>query len=634
MKSLKVIALIILISLYGSISVWAQMKMHSYKLFGGTSREESPSMVKTIDGGFVMAFLSYSSDIDCVGNHGMEDIVVVKVDANGEKMWSRSYGGSMVDLFHNLVTDSNGNIYVVGESSSSDGDVPPDNKGGYDRWILKLDSSGNIIWSKLYGGTGWDHGKWIGLKSNGNIVTGGKSDSNDLDVGVNYGMEDSWTLEVNSEGEIVHSVVTGTSDSDLESSGIVTSDGGFIATMRASKADGTFNGTALGYEDLHFVKGDQNLNVEWYAIHGGSQYENYAGDIIELSDGFLFVAESSSTDYDLADGGCSDAANLGGDIWVCKINLQGELVWSRCIAMDQPAGVGGGYQMVNMGRSLFTTDDGGYLVFTQSFSDGCYPWSINGYAILATKLDSLGYIVSQNQIGRFDNYITASFVPMGQGRWMAAVESFGISKNCDAFDDGYNEKDIWLVDFREFSYYKTSKPEGDTMVCVNQTPSTYFTTHPTWKADSLTWTITPSDAGVVVGKDSTVSVLWNTSFNGDAKIVAQINSECGISPPSDTLRVMVKSICTSIDNFVDDGIKAYFQPNPTGNVANLKYSLPDGLIRAKVSLVDLEGKVVYKGMVDGSVGTLQVDVSNLRGGVYQCIVEGEKARGRCRLVVL
>ena len=185
--------------------------------------------------------------------------------------------------------------------------MPPDNKGGYDRWILKLDSSGNIIWSKLYGGTGWDHGKWIGLKSNGNIVTGGKSDSNDLDVGVNYGMEDSWTLEVNSEGEIVHSVVTGTSDSDLESSGIVTSDGGFIATMRASKADGTFNGTALGYEDLHFVKGDQDLNVEWYAIHGGSQYENYAGDIIELPDGFLFVAESSSTDYDLADGGCSDA---------------------------------------------------------------------------------------------------------------------------------------------------------------------------------------------------------------------------------------------------------------------------------------------------------------------------------------
>lgn len=289
--------------------------------------------------------------------------------------------------------------------------------------------------------------------------------------------------------------------------------------------------------------------------------------------------------------------------------------------------------MVNMGRSLFTTDDGGYLVFSQSFSDGCYPWSINGHAILATKLDSLGNIVSQNQIGRFDNYITASFVPMGQGRWMAAVESFGISKNCDAFDDGYNEKDIWLVDFRECSYYKTSKPEGDTMVCVNQTPSTYFTTHPTWKADSLTWTIIPSDAGVVVGKDSTVSVLWNTSFNGDAKIVAQINSECGISPPSDTLRVMVKSICTSIDNLADDGIKAYFQPNPAHEFVSLIYVLPVSINTAMVTLFDLTGKEVYRKQIDGSKGALSIDLSNFKKGIYQCVVSGGKGKGSCRLLV-
>ncbi len=69
-------------------------------------------------------------------------------------------------------------------------------------------------------------------------------------------------------------------------------------------------------------------------------------------------------------------------------------------------------------------------------------------------------------------------------------------------------------------------------------------------------------------------------------------------------------------------------------VASLKYSLPEGLNQAKVILIDLEGKVVYTGLVGGSVGTLQVDVSNLNGGVYQCIVEGENARGKCRLVVL
>ena len=72
----------------------------------------------------------------------------------------------------------------------------------------------------------------------------------------------------------------------------------------------------------------------------------------------------------------------------------------------------------------------------------------------------------------------------------------------------------------------------------------------------------------------------------------------------------------------------------TDKVASLKYSLPEGLNQARVMLVDLEGKVVYTGLVSGSVGTLQVDVSNLKGGVYQCIVEGENARGRCKLVVI
>ncbi len=635
MKNLRVLALVLLVVICNCTSLRAQIAMHNYKVFGGSKADQYPSLVKTNDGGFIIAFETESNDFDCIGNHGETDIAVIKVDANGNKVWSKCYGGGLNEGFGEAVIDNDGFIYLVGTARSLDGDLPNEGKGSADRWILKLDYSGNIIWSKVYGGSDADLGIWIGLKSNGNIITGGRSYSNDLEVGFNYGYDDSWIAEVDNAGGFLHSMVSGTTSSDRDWAGIVTKDGGFLGSIRVTQADGMVNGPSLGGYDLLFVKGDSLLGQEWQTLRGGSAFDGNLGDIIELPDGYLFIAATSSTDNDLENGGCQDEPNIEGDVWVCKLNKSGTVVWSRCIGVGSPEGTAGlAYQSALHGKSLFMTNDGGYMVFSHGFNVDCNPGSIAGSSIQVTKLDSLGYIVWQKSIGNFSGYINASFAPKEQGRWVAAVEAEAVSMNCETANQGYSETDIWLIDVRECEYYTTSKPEGDEKVCVLQTPTTQYATHPYWAVESYSWTIIPSNAGEVIGNDSIVTISWAANFTGEVKLVVNLSTECGISKPSDTLNIMVHSNCTFIEDLAEDNVKVYFQPNPADKVANLKYSLPEGLNQARVSLVDLEGKVVYKGLVSGSAGTLQVDVYNLRGGVYQCIVEGENARGRCRLVIL
>jgi len=635
MKSLRILALVILVSIVCGFSLWAQMAIHSFKNFGGSRVDQTPSLLKTVDGGLLMAFETGSIDQDCIGNHGYTDIVVIKMNDKGEKVWSRCYGGSIYEELGGMVTDNLGYIYIVGTTNSLDGDLPSVGRGAYDRWIFKLDPTGKLIWSKVYGGSDWEKGAWIDIKSNGNLVTGGRSYSADLDVGSNYGSEDSWILELNSDGEIVHSHVSGTTGMDLDMGGLVCRDDGFLAAVNVMKSGGSVIGPTLGDFDILLLKGDQQLDIEWESIRGGSSMDTQLGDIIELADGYLFTAVSGSLDHDLEFASCFEPINQNWNIWVCKVDGMGSMVWSRCLSVDPPSSSYiSSFQHAIQGRSLFASEDGGFMVFSQTFNSNCQAGTVDGYAIQVTKLDSLGNILWQRPLGRFYSHFNASFLPFGHGKWMAAVENEGVSLNCDPFNFGYTNGDVWLTEIRECEYYTTSKPEGDEIVCVNSTPSTQYTTHPYWTPNSYQWTLLPQEAGDVVGEDSIITVNWNASFEGKAQLVVNLLTECGTSKSSDTLSVLVHRDCTSMDEITTQSLNVYFQPNPASKTAKLYYKFPEGSSQAKVSLYDLNGIPVYQGFVSGSEGSTQIDISSLRGGVYQCIVAGEKSSGRCRLIVL
>ena len=88
-------------------------------------------------------------------NHGYSDTWVVKIDANRIPIWKKCFGGFDMDAARIRDVDASGNVVLVGYTFSKNGDIPA-SKGGEDLWILRLDGDGNKLYSNVFGGKGGD----------------------------------------------------------------------------------------------------------------------------------------------------------------------------------------------------------------------------------------------------------------------------------------------------------------------------------------------------------------------------------------------------------------------------------------------------------------------------------------------
>ena len=154
--------------------------------------------------GFVVVGASKSNDYDITGNHGNFDYLVVKFDDFGQIVWQKSFGGSDVDKATAVFVEQNGNIWVLGYSKSTDGDITPNaNHGGYDIWLIKLDSNGNLLWQKNYGGSNDDKSTDIFPYYPNKFFISGYSKSSDGDLTQNHGNYDYWLFQIDTNGNII-----------------------------------------------------------------------------------------------------------------------------------------------------------------------------------------------------------------------------------------------------------------------------------------------------------------------------------------------------------------------------------------------------------------------------------------------
>jgi hypothetical protein len=114
-----------------------------------------------------------------VGNTGIDDIFISKLDTSGNFIWAKSMGGTGEDKAFPLTSDGNKSLYISGIfSDTADFDPSPGvynlySAGGYDIYICKLDTAGKMIWAKSMGGSGDDRGSTISVADNGDIYLGG-----------------------------------------------------------------------------------------------------------------------------------------------------------------------------------------------------------------------------------------------------------------------------------------------------------------------------------------------------------------------------------------------------------------------------------------------------------------------------
>jgi uncharacterized repeat protein (TIGR01451 family) len=248
---------------------------------------------------------------------------------------------------------------------------------------------GSVDWEKTLGGTKADKAYSVIPTVDHGFLVVGSSFSNDGNVTGHHGTTDSsdaWVVKLNSAGDMEWQHSYGGSNSDEFIHAIQAGNGDFICVGTTRSTDGdvtglhTSNGVA---SDLWVVRINRYGVIQWSKVYGGSA-EDHGRVIRKMADGnYMIAGDARSNDFDVT-------GNQGGaDIWVLKINEQGNLIWQKTYGNPN-------HQFVT---SITVTSDNNYLISGYQTYNG-YPVVVGSpvysyYVQAALKIDALGSVVWQ-----------------------------------------------------------------------------------------------------------------------------------------------------------------------------------------------------------------------------------------------
>ena len=272
-------------------------KIEWERTYGGTLFDRVISVQQTTDGGYVLAGETHSIDGNIGSNHGSSDGWVVKLAKDGSLEWEKTFGGSQYDWLRKIIQLDDGKYVIGGSMQSSDGNIG-NNYGNTDFWVAMLDSDGNYIWEKNYGGSMNDiFTNMIELQSGDFIVIGG-STSSDGDFINNKGDFDYSILKINNSGNILWSKSYGGSKKEIARTVMETPDNCYIIAGYTASVDYDIS-SYYGNNDCWLIKLDSLGNLLWESSYGGSGSESSASLVLINEERFLMAAHSESVDGDV-----------------------------------------------------------------------------------------------------------------------------------------------------------------------------------------------------------------------------------------------------------------------------------------------------------------------------------------------
>ena len=207
------------------------------RYFGGTNNDRSFDAVQTPEGGFLIAGTTESNDVDISNNHGSYDVWLINVSSNGDLLWERTFGGSGIDNSNAIIASGDGNYLIAGNTFSTDMDVSAP-LGSSDFWLLKIDPSGSLLWEKSFGGTDFELARALCPTYDGRFWVVGHSKSLNNDVSENNGMNDFWIIRVDASGSLEWERSFGGSGLDFAHGVVETASGSAIIVGETESADG------------------------------------------------------------------------------------------------------------------------------------------------------------------------------------------------------------------------------------------------------------------------------------------------------------------------------------------------------------------------------------------------------------
>ncbi len=405
---------------------------------GGSGSDEFRTIVQTNDGGYMVAGYSDSNiSYDKTENsNGSYDYWIVKLSSAGDIEWQNTIGGSDYDLL-NSIDQTSDNGYILGGWSFSDasGDKTENSNGGADYWVVKLDSSGSIVWQNTIGGNDNDLLQIVLQTSDDGYILGGDSlsDISGDKTENSIGEKDYWIVKLNGSGNLEWQNTIGGSDFDLLYDLIETTDGGFLlAGSSQSNISGDKTENSQGASDFWVLKLNSLGDIVWQNTIGGDDLDSLQS-VFQTSDGGYILGGISSSDIS---GDKTENSNGGWDYWVVKLNDLGIIQWQNTIGGDSTDSL----------FSISETDDNGYLLGGLSHSgiSGDKTEALRGQGdYWALKLTTSGTIEWQRTIGgdKWDDLLDS--FPAADGGFILGGDSLSTASGEKTEDShGY---DYWIV---------------------------------------------------------------------------------------------------------------------------------------------------------------------------------------------
>lgn len=379
MKRLMLISAFII---YSSVALFAQAPDILWsKTFGGSSSDEGYSVQQTSDGGYII--------IGFTNSFGSEDrnIWLIKTDANGDTLWTKTFGGNNGALGHSVQQTTDGGYIVTGYTDAF---------GAQDRdvWLIKTDARGDTLWTKTYGGeSGYnDEGRHVQQTTDGGYIITGNTRAFILS-------SDAWLLKTDASGDTLWTRTFGVADYYEGYSVQQTIDGGYILNIRQS----------LGTKDFYLIKTDESGETLWTKAYGGSGSDKSHFAQQTIDNGYIITGKTGSFGAG------------GSDVWLVKTDVNGDTLWTRTFG-----GING-----DEGNSIQQTTDSGFIItgITNQFS-------INSGDLWLIKTDVSGDTLWTIRLGGSERDEGRSVQQTADGGYIITgyTESFGAG-----------DSDVWLI---------------------------------------------------------------------------------------------------------------------------------------------------------------------------------------------
>lgn len=295
-----------------------------------------------------------------------DDILIVKLNSAGQMVWTKTLGGAGRDRAQDIIELSNGSFVVTGYTTSSPASY-------YDAFLYKINSSGDSLWYKLYstGSFLYDDANSVRALSNGGFLMGGQSAN-----GANG--FDQFLIRTDDSGNVLWTKKFGTAATDNIEYIAVGNNCFYLAGGTA--------GAGMGGDDGYVVKTDTVGNVIWAKTYGGSFPDDFHTVQITGDGGLIMAGTTSST------------GPLQPNMWLMRTNSDGDSLWSNTYGGDNH----------DHGYSGIQSSDGGYVIVGHTGSFG-----FNGEDAYIVKTNSSGNVINELVYTTVSALITPTSVGCG-----------------------------------------------------------------------------------------------------------------------------------------------------------------------------------------------------------------------------